>query len=388
MANTLTNLIPDLYAALDIVSRELVGFIPAVNRDSSVERAAKDEVVRVPVTGSESASDITPGTTAPNDGDTTVDNRTVKITKARKVPIRFNGEETKGLQNAGTYNTIRRDRFAQGMRTLVNEIEGDLAGLYVDASRSHGTAGTTPFGTKDDLTDFAETRRILDDNGAPQSNLQLVLGSAAMASLRGKQTILQKVNEAGTEEGLRTGLFGEVQGLTVRNSAQVKSHTAGTVTDVTANANTVGTTAVDVQTAATSGDISLNEGDQISFAGDSNVYTVAADTSAGPGVASTTINIQEPGLQVATSDGDAVSAEASYAANLAFHRNALQLATRAPALPEGGDSADDRIVVQDPVSGLAFEVAMYRQYRQLYMEVAMAWGFAATKEEHIAILQG
>ena len=37
--NTLTDLIPDLYAALDIVSRELVGMIPAVTFDGGVSRA-------------------------------------------------------------------------------------------------------------------------------------------------------------------------------------------------------------------------------------------------------------------------------------------------------------------------------------------------------------
>lgn len=40
MANTLNSLIPTLYESLDIVSRELVGFIPSVALDANAARAA------------------------------------------------------------------------------------------------------------------------------------------------------------------------------------------------------------------------------------------------------------------------------------------------------------------------------------------------------------
>lgn len=382
MANTLTNLIPTLYEAVDIVSRELVGFIPAVNRNSSAERAAKGQQVLVPVTGVEEASDIVPGQAAPDEGDTSVGSRPVTISKSRKVPVRFNGEETQGLRTAGTYNTILRDRFAQGMRTLTNEIEADLAALAAAASRAYGVAGTAPFGTANDLSDFAGAAQILDDNGAPIDGRQLVIDSVAMANLRGKQALLNRVNEAGTDTFLREGYIPQgVHGLAVRYSGQVARHTAGTGADHLVN-KAGGLEAGDTVIPVDGGTGTIVAGDVVTFAGHDAKYVVAAALADG------SFSIAAPGLQAAVADNAAVTVVASHTANVVLHRNAVQLVTRAPALPEGGDNADDRITVTDPVSGLAFEIAMYRQYRQLYMEVAMAWGCAATKPEHIGKLLG
>lgn len=389
MANTLTDLYPDLYAALNIVRREMVGFIPAVDRNSTVERAAIGETVRVPVTSPETAADNTPGVTAPNTGDTTVTNIPIEITKSRHVPVRFNGEETLGLQNGGTYNTIRADRFAQAMRALVNEMEVDLATAgYQASSRAFGTAGTAPFGTKDVLTDFAGVARILDDNGTPAMDRQLVAGSAAFYNLRGIQSgLLQKVNESGSSDALRRGEFGEVHGFTLRNSAQVVSHTKGAGASYVINNGdiAVGSTTISIDggTVNTTG---FKAGDVITIADEPTAGKYVVKT----GLTSTAgdIVIGEPGLTGAIADGKAVTIGNSYTANLAFHRRAIVLATRQPAMPDGGDAADDAISVTDPISGITFEVAVYRQFLQAVYHVRAAWGVGVPNPAMIATLMG
>ena len=84
MANTLTNLIPILYAAMDIVSRELVGFIPAVMKDSSGLGAAVDQTINIPIVGAVSAFDITAGATPGDNGDAAPGNTTMTISKSRQ----------------------------------------------------------------------------------------------------------------------------------------------------------------------------------------------------------------------------------------------------------------------------------------------------------------
>lgn len=381
MSNTLTNLIPTAYAALNTVSREMVGFIPAVSRNSGVERAALNQEVLVPVVGAGVAGDNTPGVTAPDTGDQDVGNVSIKMTKSRHRSIRWNGEQTLGMQNAGTLGSTMQQQFEQAFRELANEIEADLAGAYKFASRAYGTAGTAPFGTAGDLTDFAGVQQILDDNGAPVGDRHLVIGSAGMFNIRGKQSGLFKANEAGTDELLRKGTLTEVEGLGLHNSGQVLAHTKGTGASYQTNllaGYAIGDTALAVDT----GTGTVLAGDIATFTGDANKYVVGTALSAG------SLALNKPGLLAALANDVAMTVGNSYRANLAFHRNAIVLATRAPALPEGGDAAVDTHMITDLVTGLVFELALYKQYLQNVIHVRLAWGWQAIKSEHIALLLG
>ena len=100
------------------------------------------------------------------------------------------------------------------------------------------------------------------------------------------------------------------------------------------------------------------------------------------------IVISSPGLRVDNASGHEMTIGDSYTANMAFHRRAIELAVRAPAVPEGGDNADDAITVQDPNSGIVYEVRFYKGYRKAMIEVAVAFGVKAWKGDFIATLLG
>ena len=388
MANTLTGLIPPLYEALDIVSREFVGFIPAVQRDNgNFARAAKGQPVIVPITPTVTAADIVPSNIPPNDGDQVFNTVTMQIGKARYVPIKWNGEEQRGLNNNGPgTSSIMVMQMAQAFRTLTNEVEVDLANVaYANASRATGTPGTAPFGVASDLSDFARTAQILDENGAPMSGRRMIVNSAAMANLRGKQSVLFRVNEAGTDDLLRRGTIGAVEGFSIGYSAGIKPFVKGTGTGfVTGAAYPIGTNVIAVGT----GTGTILAGDLVTFAGDPNLYAVNVGTS-GPG----TITIGLPGLKIASPSGSAVTVVGSYMPNIGFTQNAIVLATRMPAVPvdfngNEADIADDAQMIVDPYSGIAFEIRLYRGYRQIRYEIGLAWGTAAIKPQDIALLAG
>jgi len=380
-ANTLTGLIPDIQIAADRVLREQQGFLPAVYVNGSAEMAAKDQSVVYPVVPAATASDVTPAATPSDPTGQTMITGTMKITKSRKVPFRWSGEEQ--LSVTKLYDRIKEDQFSQAFRTLSNEMESDLfVAAKEGASRAYGTAGTTPFGTAGNLSDFAEPQKILRDNGAWTSDMHMVLNTTAGAKIRSVQSSLFKVNEAGSAELLRDAKLGRVEGFDLHESGQIVTHTKGTGSSYELN----GAHALNVTTlAADTGSGTIVAGDVITLGNgtpaDSNKYVVNSALSGG------SLSIGKPGLLSSHANNDSVTVGDNYRGNFAFERYALHLVTRVPALPKEGALGEHEIIT-DPFSGISFLVSIYPGYHMVIIEIAVAWGVKAVKSEGIALLLG
>ena len=383
MPNTLTNLIPSAYRALNVVSRELVGFIPSVQLDPSAEMLAVGQTIYIPQAPVNSAGkDISPAMAFPAAAYQTIGSKSHSLTKQRAFPFSWQNEERKAMDAGPGYLSINEQQIAQALRAAVNEIEVDIAVAAKNgASRAFGaTAGTAPV-----LTDWANAKKILDDNGAPSTDRTSVFDTTAGVALRSTSN-LYKVNEAGDGGSLlRQGLLGNLFGFNLRESAQIQTTTKGTAASATTdNAGyAVGAT---VLTLASAGTGTILAGDIITFAGDSNKYVVAsgdADVSNGG-----TITLAEPGLRVAMSAATkAITVFGTCARNTAFSRNSILLSTRLPASVQG-DLATDRQIITDPLSGISFELSMYPGDRMVSYEVAICWGVTVIKPEHLAIIVG
>jgi hypothetical protein len=388
MANTLTDLAADIYKAADIVGREQVGLIPSVMINAGAERAAFGDTVRSHVTSKPTLNTTySPSMTIPEGDDQTVGNKTMTIDKVANVQIPWTGEDIRHVNNGSGFETIYGDQIAQSMRTITNQIESDLWGeIYKNASRATGTAGTTPFGSNFDTV--AEIRQILADNGTPMDG-QVTLGLASTAGTKLRNLAqLQKANESGGTQLLRQGTLLNLQGVMIKESAGVGSHTAGSVTGdpTVTGANAVGATTIGL-TCDADDEIAILEGDVVSFASDDNLYVAAADLTVGNS-STGNLEIAEPGLRQATSGSEAVSVESTFTGNVGFHRNAVELVARPPSQPFGGDAAVDRMTVQDPFSGLVYEIAVYKGYGKQMFDITTFYAAKSWKDEFIATLMG
>jgi len=388
MANTITisAFAENLFRAKDTVARELVGFIPSVFVNSATDGVSLDGTVTSLVTGQPTLnSNVTPSMTIPDGDDQVINAQTMQVGQKANVKIPMVGETWKKLNNTAGSAKVLDDLLAQTLRVIVNAIETHCGSvIYKASSRAVGTAGTTPFSTSHAL--IPQVHQILKDNGCPEDGkLSLVVGTAAGTNLRTLSN-LYKVNENGSDALLRRGTLLDIDGLMIKESAGVASHIkgAGTGYDIVSAGEAVGQTTISLEggTVNTTG---IKAGDVISFDTDpANKYVVNSGLTAASG----DIVIGAPGLRVAGVDASELTIGNSYTANVAFHKNAVELVVRPPALPPGGDAAIDRMTLVDTKSGLVFDVAIYAGYKMQLLDITVYYQAKVWKSDFVATLLG
>lgn len=379
MANTLTGLIQYIYDTVDNVSNEPSGLINAVTISGKAEQAALNQDITYDITAVGAERDNTPAANPPALVDETTGAGTMKLTKSKSVPFYWTGDdEAKIGQEAKT--GIQNNKIAQAIRRLRNLIETDLGALQAQASRAYAAHATTPaalFGTN--LGEVAQVRKILQDNGAPMGDIQGVLDTSSGANLR---TLVGLGSFQGGNM-LDKGVLMDIYGVPLRESAGIVTTTAvGTNTGpyVVNGAHAVGATTITLKT----GTGTILAGDVITLGTNTKHKYVVLTGLAAAG----TITIAAPGLQTTLADGGAVVVVGTCSRSMVFARSAIHLLARLPKQPEGGDSATDELIVQDPITRLPFRFAQYKGYHANQYEVGISWGVKATVPEHIALLLG
>jgi hypothetical protein len=376
MANKLNSLIPFLLMSAQEVSRELVGAIPACFTNMTADSVAKDQVVKVPITPEAPVQDLTIGTAPIVTGDKFTDIE-VRMTKFRVASMLWNGEEELAVK--GVLSELKRNQITQRMRVLVNEMEIDVALEAATGAQGgvYGSPGTTPF-VSSDMKDMAQLVKVFNDIGAPQTGRQFVGNTSALANLR-NHGVLYRANEAGTTDLLRNGVLGNLYGFEIRESAGFRPFVP------TGNGYKVNTTpeagAREVQIDTGTGPI--KKGSVVTFAGDATKYIVTEGFAGTAGL----LKIG-PALKIAPAVGAAITVCNEFLPCAAFTRDAIVLATRAPAMPEGGDAADDVETVTDPVSGLTFLVASYPGFMQRRLDISIVWGVKTVNPQHSVLVLG
>lgn len=379
--NTLTAIAPVAYSAAQEVSAEAFAVVNAINTSFDDKAVAKGDKVKVPVAPTAQASDFAPSNNSSTGSDKTAEAIEVEITKSRKTTWNLSGEQQRSLANAETDKEWVRQLLAQGMRTLRNEAEIDAANaIKVGASRAYGSAGTTPFAS--DLSDIPNLRKMLLDNGAPLSDLQIVMDSSAGLNLR-KLGIYQQAYQAGSDAERRSGNFLPQFGFNLHESAGIGLHTKGAGTgydvDLTAGYG-IGDRVIHLD-GGTANATGIKAGDVVTFAGDANKYVVNAGTTE----AEADISIGRPGLKQTLADAVEMTIGNNYTANLAFERNAIVGVIRPPLIP--ANPTIKQMLVSDG-KGMTYLLLEIAQYGQVTWELHLAWGFKVVQSEHVMVLLG
>lgn len=375
MSNTLTALTPTLFSAAQEVSAEPFGIVGAITADFDDKGVAIGDTVKVPYAPTASVATFTPAMTPTAGTDKTAAAVSVQITANKQTSWNLTGEQIRSLSNADSDKEWVRQLVAQGMRALRNAAETDaFTAVRTGASRATGTAGTQPFTSA--MDGIVDVRKLLHDNGAPLSDLQLVFDTTGGAALR-KLGIIQQAYQAGSDAERRSGELLRQYGFQLRESAAIAAVTKGTGASYTSD--TAGHAIAETDIPLITGTGTVLAGDVVTFTGDTNKYVVNTGVAA-PG----TISLGRPGLRAAVAaSAVALTVGNNFTPYLAFERSSVVGVMRPPVYPD--NPTVQKQLISDS-KGMTYLLVQIAGYGMLTWELHLAWGFKVVQSEHVALL--
>lgn len=387
MSNSLTNITPKILAKAVGVLRQKAVMPRLVNTNYSEEAKQKGSTIDIPVSNASTVRDVTPGATFNTSNVTDIAPTLVQLqlNKWKEVAMVLTEKEQAEMMNG--YMPERAIESA--ISALAENVNSDLLAEYVNFYGYAGAAGSTPFGSS--LTEATAVRKVLNNQKAGPDNRRLVLDPDAEANALNR-TQFTDASAAADAGVIREAIIGRKLGFDWYMDQQVPTHTFGTLTNGSGhlakinNASVaVGDVSVPMDETSLSGTVKV--GDLFAVAGDSQTYVVTSNATASGNAITVTF---APAAKVAWADNAVVTfvgtAGGTAVQNLAFHRDAIALASRPLMVPEGMGVISDYFV--DPVTGLAIRFTAEMLHKQMAYSFDILYGIKTVRKELGARLLG
>lgn len=378
MANTTTNIQHKILARALLNLRETVVMPRLVNRDYGLDARKEGSTVDIPVPVAQSATAVTPAQVPPAPAS--------KTPTIMQIPMSSWYFSDFHLTDKDQMEIARDEHFVpmqmeEAVRALAFQINGDILTEYDAVYGYVGTAGTTPFASS--AADVANVRKTLNSQLCPKPMRRMVLDHDAEANAA---TLAQfaHAEKSADSQVVREGELGRKYGFDWFSDDQIPTHTAGTGASATTD-NAGYAIGVKTVTLASAGTGTILTGDIITFAGQTQTYTVTSgdsDVSNGGTVSF------EPGLKAAIPGSTtAITVKASHVVNLGFHKNAFAFVTR-PLEDSNVGNLRQMATMADPVSGLVLRLQIVPEWMQTAWVLDVLYGFKCVRPEYACRLAG
>jgi P22 coat protein - gene protein 5 len=376
VSNTLSVVIPTLFAQ-GLMSLRSNSVMPRlVNSDFGTEVKQKGDTIQVPVPSIMSATDVVPGAYAPDPQNVAPTTAPIALSNWKEAPFTLTEKEL-----AQVIDGVVPIQLSAAVESLATTVNSSILANYKGVYGYTGTAGATPFAS--DVTAITAARKILGLQLAPTGNRRMVVNPDAEANALGLAAFSQYLQSADPNV-IREGDIGRKLGFDWYMDQQVPTQTAGTITTgLIAKASTVqavGLTAIVCTTAASTGALALKKGDIIVFSGDTQTYAVTADATQASAATDVTVNIS-PGKVVALAGSETITVKASHVVNLAFHRDAFAFASRPLMNQDFTKAQDEEFVASDPVSKITMRLSYRKEFHRTRFAFDILWGTALIRPQ-------